>query len=126
MTTECLVSEPAHVESADLIPGQVVMDHEVLGELGSGGMGKVYKVRNLLTGRTEALKLLRGDFNAASESGKRFLREIQICAALDHPHIVALRTAFRCKGGRIAVVMEFVDGMSLEKLMGSKRLDRTY
>jgi serine/threonine-protein kinase len=124
MTTECLVPTAANEDSMDLAPGQLMMDHEVIGELGSGGMGKVYRVRNLITGRVEALKLLRGDFNSASESGRRFLQEIKICAALDHPNIVALRTAFRWKG-RIAMVMEFVEGMSLEKRMASGGLTLT-
>jgi serine/threonine-protein kinase len=98
------------------------MDHEVLRELGSGGMGKVYQVRNLISGRLEALKVLRPELTSVMESSDRFLREIKIAACLDHPNIAALRTAFRWKDNRIAMLMEFVNGMSLEKRMTANRL----
>jgi serine/threonine-protein kinase len=105
-----------------LKPGQFVLDYEVIEELGRGGMGTVYKVRNSLTGRLEALKLRRADGREDSTAEKRFLQEIQICAELEHPNITALRTAFRWEMGQIAMVMELAEGASLEKRSGTDQL----
>ncbi|MGA7382512.1 MAG: protein kinase, partial [Terriglobales bacterium] len=68
-------------------------DYEILNELGAGGMGKVYKVRNVISDRIEAMKILLPDLAGRQELATRFLREIKVLAALDHPNIAALRTA---------------------------------
>jgi len=105
----------------DLTVGQTLGDYEVLGAIGSGGMGKVYKVRNLVSQRIEAIKILLPDLNAQPELTERFLREIRISAALEHPNIAALRTAQQL-GNQLLMVMEFVDGSTLGALMEKARL----
>ena len=71
-----------------------ISDYEVIRELGHGGMGQVYLVRNV------ALRPDRSDEGAASqprwssEFVARFMREIKVLASLEHPNIAALRTAF--------------------------------
>lgn len=97
-------------------PGQLVGDYEVLSLLGAGGMGRVYKVRNSVSGRIEALKILLPDLTSSPEHADRFMREIQVHATLDHPNIATLRTALRMEN-RLLMVMEFVDGASLEALL---------
>lgn len=92
-------------------PGQTIGDYEVLGPLGSGGIGEVYKVRHIISQRSEAMKLLRSD-RVGSELSERFLREIRVLATLSHPHIARLHTAFKV-GDQIAMVMEFVEGEDL-------------
>src|SRR3974390_660870 len=87
-------------------------DYEIVRELGRGGMGKVYKVRNVLTGRIEAMKLLLPDLADRSEFVARFMREIKTLAGLDHPNIAALRTAFTA-GDQFAMIMEYVEGVTL-------------
>ncbi len=94
-----------------LEPGHNVGDYEVLSQLGSGGIGEVYKVRHIISQRTEALKLLRPD-RTNGDLSERFLREIRVLATLSHPHIARLNTAFKADG-QIAMVMEFIEGQDL-------------
>jgi len=100
-----------------LTPGQTIGDYEVLNQLGHGGIGEVYKVRHVISQRTEALKLLRSDREGADLSG-RFLREIRVLASLSHPHIAQLHTAFQLRD-QVAMVMEFVEGQDLQMKMRS-------
>ncbi|MGO9127140.1 MAG: serine/threonine-protein kinase [Terriglobales bacterium] len=87
-------------------------DYEILSELGAGGMGKVYKVRNLISDRIEAMKVLLPDLAGRQELAARFLREIKVLAALDHPNIAALRTALTLDN-QLVMVMEYVEGTTL-------------
>lgn len=97
--------------------GETIGDYEVLSQLGSGGIGEVYKVRHVISQRVEALKLLRSDRNG-TELSDRFLREIRVLASLSHPHIAQLHTAFQVEG-QVAMVMEFIDGQDLQWKMRS-------
>ncbi|MGB8655202.1 MAG: hypothetical protein WCD23_11860, partial [Candidatus Acidiferrales bacterium] len=67
-------------------------DYEVLGVLGAGGMGQVFKVRNVLSGRVEAMKVLLPDLSNQKDLADRFLKEIRVLAGLHHPNIAELRT----------------------------------
>jgi eukaryotic-like serine/threonine-protein kinase len=87
-------------------------DYEILNELGAGGMGKVYKVRNVISDRIEAMKILLPDLAGRQELATRFLREIKVLAALDHPNIAALRTALTLDN-QLVMIMEYVEGTTL-------------
>ena len=87
-------------------------DYEILGVLGSGGMGKVYKVRNVLSDRIEAMKVLLPDLADQKELADRFLREIKVLASLSHPNIAALRTALTVDN-QLVMIMEYVEGTTL-------------
>src|SRR5580698_3617269 len=87
-------------------------DYEILSELGAGGMGKVYKVRNLISDRVEAMKVLLPDLAGRQELAARFQREIKLMASLNHPNIAALRTAFTADN-QLYMVMEYVEGVTL-------------
>ena len=87
-------------------------DYEIIRELGHGGMGKVYEVRNVLTDRIEAMKVLLPDLAGRSEFVARFTREIKVLASLEHPNIAALRTAFSLDD-QFVMVMEYVNGVTL-------------
>jgi len=93
-------------------PAQRIGDYEVLAVLGAGGMGKVYKVRNVITDRVEAMKIVLPNLAGQQEVADRFLREIKVLARLSHPNIAALITAFT-EGNQLVMVMEFVEGTSL-------------
>ena len=98
-----------------LEPGQRVGDYEIVSLLGSGGMGRVYRVRNIISDRVEAMKVLLPDYASEPELAARFMAEIRTLAGLEHPNIAQLRTAFQFEN-QIVMVMEFVEGATLENL----------
>jgi serine/threonine-protein kinase len=87
-------------------------DYEVIKELGHGGMGQVFLVRNLISDRIEAMKILLPDLANQGDLGARFMREIKLLASLDHPNIAALRTAFTADN-QLVMIMEYVEGDTL-------------
>jgi serine/threonine-protein kinase len=96
-------------------PGTRVGDYEIVGTLGYGGMGEVYRVRHTISDRMEAMKLLRsaaGSGLQAQEMMDRFVREIRLLATLQHPNIATLHTAFRYEE-QLVMVMECVEGEDL-------------
>src|SRR4249919_3023762 len=94
--------------------GATVGDYQVVGILGAGGMGQVYKVRNVISDRVEAMKVLLPDLVNQPELADRFLREIKVQATLDHPNIAALHTAVRVDN-QLLMLMEFVEGVTLDQ-----------
>jgi eukaryotic-like serine/threonine-protein kinase len=94
--------------------GSTIGDYQIVGILGAGGMGKVYKVRNAISDRIEAMKVLLPDLAAQPELSDRFLREIKTQASLEHPNIAALHTALRVDN-QLLMLMEFVEGVTLEQ-----------
>ena len=102
--------------------GQRVADYEIVGLLGVGGMGRVYRVRNVISHRTEAMKVLLADLTAEPDLAARFVSEIRTLAGLDHPNIAQLHTALQV-GNELVMIMEFVDGLTLQQLAHEGRLD---
>ena len=91
---------------------------EIERELGHGGMATVYLARDAKHGRLVAIKVLRPEL-AAAIGVERFLREIQIAARLNHPHIVTLHDSGEIDG-LLYYVMPYVEGESLRQ-----RLERS-
>jgi serine/threonine protein kinase len=94
--------------------GSAIGDYQVIDILGAGGMGKVYKVRNVISDRVEAMKVLLPDLAQNADLADRFLREIKVQASLEHPNIAALHTAVRVEN-QLLMLMEFVEGVTLEQ-----------
>ena len=101
--------------------GSRVGDYEVLEVLGSGGMGQVYKVRNVISDRVEAMKVLLPDLEGNAELADRFTREIKLQASLDHPNIAALHTALRLDN-QLLMLTEYVEGVTIEAALRSGRI----
>jgi len=101
--------------------GDVIEGYEVLKPLGAGGMGRVYQVRNTLSNRVDAMKILLPDLASDPDLTARFLSEIQVLGALSHPNIAALYTAFRV-GDRFAMILEFVEGEPLNARLKAGRM----
>lgn len=97
---------------SDDVTGARKGDYLILGTLGAGGMGKVYKVRNTLSDRVEAMKVLLPDLSEQKDLADRFLREIKVLAGLHHPNIAELRTALTI-GNQLVMIMEYVEGGTL-------------
>jgi serine/threonine-protein kinase len=93
--------------------GDKVGDYQIIGLLGAGGMGRVYKVKNLISDRIDAMKVLLPDLANEPELADRFVREIKVLASLNHPNIAGLHTAFRLEN-QLLMIMEFVQGTTLE------------
>ena len=85
---------------------------EALSRLGEGGMGRVYKARNLETGEEVALKVLSRKLSRDIELLERFRREADAILALDHPNIIKAHT-FGEERGRYYIAMEYLPGGDL-------------
>jgi eukaryotic-like serine/threonine-protein kinase len=109
---------------ANLDVGTTIGDYQIVSVLGRGGMGKVFKVRNLLSDRIEAMKVLLPGMDPSPELVERFLREIKVVAGLEHPGIVALRTALRVDN-QILMIMEYVEGNSLHQMLQQGTIETT-
>jgi serine/threonine protein kinase len=75
-------------------------------------MGQVFKVRNCISDRIEAMKILLPDVANRQELAARFQREIKLLASLNHPNIAALRTALTVDN-QLIMIMEYVEGITL-------------
>jgi Tol biopolymer transport system component/predicted Ser/Thr protein kinase len=101
--------------------GQTIDRFRVVEQLGQGGMGVVYKARDSTLDRFVALKVLPPDKNSDPDRRRRFLHEAKSASALNHPGIVAVYDVLEHEG-RDVLVMELVDGETLETLISRKRL----
>lgn len=102
---------PAFVENSQEIAG-----YRILSEIGSGGMGTVYRAYSNKLGRECALKTLRHGQEIGIEESERFRLESETMARLDHPHIVKVFD-FGEEGGIAYLAMDLVDGVTLKALL---------
>src|SRR6185295_13412348 len=114
------------VSSEDVLRGgtHLLDRYEILSLLGSGSFGRVYRARQLSTGQDVAVKTVRiregdtaGDLQRHVE---RFRREMRLCAALSHPHIVHLRDSGELPDGTLVAVFAFVPGVTLREVIQSE------
>ncbi len=91
-------------------------DYELIGELGAGGFGRVYRVRDLDLEREVALKVLHPYLTAEPEVVERFHREAQLAARLVHPHIVNTYD-ISGRAGLLWYTMEYVPGRSIGRIV---------
>ena len=87
--------------------------YEILGPVGAGGMGEVYRARDTRLNRTVAIKILRPDLYTSPEMRMRFAHEARAAITLHHPHIVAVYEV-GCEQGLPFICMEYVEGETLE------------
>jgi serine/threonine-protein kinase len=103
--------------------GQTLLGRYTVEELvAEGGMGVVYRARDLATGGAVGIKRLRGDVEASAELLARFEREANVQAMLNHPNIAALYAVGAAEDGALFMVMELVDGESLGDAVASGAL----
>ena len=87
--------------------------YEILGKIGQGGMGAVYRARRLEDGRLVAVKVLRASLRYCPDFLGRFLREAQIASVLQHPGICRIHEVGQAPGWGCFIVMELVIGQTL-------------
>jgi len=95
-----------------MTPGSRLGAYEILSTLGAGGMGAVYRARDVKLGREVAVKVILDVFAADPERIARFEREAKMLASLNHPHIAALY-GMEQAGGQHFLVLELVEGDTL-------------
>jgi serine/threonine protein kinase len=103
-----------------LISGARLGPYEILGSLGAGGMGEVYRARDTKLGRDVAIKVLPDLFAEDPERIVRFEREAKLLASLNHPNIAAIHGLEESNGVR-ALVLELVEGPTLADRIVSER-----
>src|SRR5215813_721627 len=93
--------------------------YELLAQLGSGGMGAVYRARRVLIGDEVAVKVLHGEYVKEPSALERFRREARAAALLHHPNVVSIYDYGDADsdGAPAFIVMELVSGSSLRKIL---------
>ena len=104
-----------------LEPGQRLAAYEIVGSLGAGGMGSVYRARDTRLGRLVAIKLVSDQLAADPVASERLAREARLTSLLNHPNIVTVHDIGAAEDGRPFIVMELVAGQSLLDALRSQR-----
>ena len=112
----------ARLHPVTLVSGTRLGPYEILGPIGSGAMGEVYRARDIRLGRDVAVKVLPEDTAQIPDRLARFEREAQAVAALNHPNIMALHDIGN-ESGIVYAVMELLEGETLRaRLAAAGRL----
>src|SRR5262245_8980505 len=90
--------------------------------LGSGGMGVLFRATDEATGESVAVKMLKPEESTEPDRVARFRRETRIAATLRHPNIAAFLDSGLEESGSLYLVMELLEGMSLEQLLAEKKV----
>ena len=112
----------ARENHADTLIGKTLHDtHRIVRLVGRGGMGAVYEATHVrLSKKRFALKVLRDRIAGDEEAYQRFRREAEIATSLGHPNIVEVFDFYETDDGRPCIVMEYLDGDSLDVVMGRR------
>ena len=121
MSPEGLPDETGTMPPGALAAGSVIAAYRIVGKLGSGGMGEVYRATDSKLHRDAALKVLAPEFAQNAEWLSRFEREARVLASINHPHIAAIY-GLEESGGIRAIAMELVEGPTLAERIKQKRI----
>src|SRR5215510_5967803 len=99
-------------EIMPLTIGSQLGSHEITALLGKGGMGEVYRARDLKLKREVAIKILPEQFTRDADRLNRFQREAEVLASLNHPNIAAIHN-LEDANGAVYLVLELVEGQTL-------------
>ena len=101
-------------EIADPLLGTVLLEQfRIEEQIGTGGMGTVYRAHQTTVGRDVAIKVLRPELARDEQAVFRFEREARVAISLDHPNLVRVFLSGRLSDGRLYIVMELLEGRSL-------------
>jgi serine/threonine protein kinase len=100
-----------------------VQGYEVIELIGGGGMGEVYRAVMVARAREVAMKVVAGRLTRDPETTARFEAEVAALSQLDHPNVVRVLDHGEMPNGRHFLVMEYVDGCDLRRLLRAQRLE---
>src|SRR4029077_109008 len=106
----------------DLTPDQPLLHYCILGKIGEGGMGEVYKAEDSKLGRHVAIKRLPPGISQEETAKQRLLREARSASALNHPNIVIIHAIEEVEGSAF-IVMEYIEGETLKAMIGRGPLE---
>lgn len=112
---DVLLNRPVFLDGR-LAAGTRLGPYEIVGPLGVGGMGEVYKATDSRLGREVAIKVLPADWMADPDRRARFTREAKSASRLNHPHIVTIYDTGEWEG-RAYIAMEYVPGKTLDAVI---------
>ena len=101
--------------------GHTLLHYQILEKIGQGGMGVVYKARDLHLDRFVAIKILPQEKVSDPERRHRFIIEAKAASALNHPGIVVIHDIDESHGVHF-IAMEYIAGQTLQNIMRDRRL----
>jgi len=104
-------------------PGATFSHYKILEKVGSGGMGIVFKARDLSLDRLVALKFLPPHLVGKEEARKRFMHEARAASALDHPNVGTVYEIGETTDGHLYIAMGFYEGPDLKERIAAGRVD---
>ena len=107
------------IKMNDLV-GKLILHYKIIEQIGQGGMGKVYKARDMKLDRFVALKFLPSELITTQEEKDRFVLEAKTTSAINHPNICTIYDVQELDN-QLFIAMEYVDGKTLK---GKKNLIR--
>ncbi len=115
-----LTSGDPAAASVDAYVGQSIAGHiEVRSLAGSGAMGRVYRAFQKGVDRDVAVKILHRELSANQQLVQRFHREAKVASRLQHPNVVHVHLVGQLQDGAMYIVMEYLDGMSLQAALNA-------
>jgi serine/threonine-protein kinase len=100
------------------LTGKTLDKYKLVRLIGEGGMGNVYEGEHVILGRSAAVKVMHSEYLEREGSVERFQREAQAASAIGHPNIIEVLDIGPADDGTVFMVMELLDGESLEDVLG--------
>jgi serine/threonine-protein kinase len=109
---------PSAADAPDPWIGRSVSHYEILDRIGGGGMGVIYRARDVALGRPVAIKFIAPEIRRDPQARDRFMQEARAASALDHPNICTIHEIAETEDGRLYIVMTAYDGETLRERLG--------